>query len=96
MSKFILKPILRGFLFLGVPFFCRINLDNHAFLVSRVDLLKTKFTISLSELPVDYRFLLLEMNICLFQLKFSSVVSTEAFTESTNRNNASLVGKSVQ
>ena len=54
---------------------------------SCVDLLKTKFTISLSELRVDHCFLLLEMNIFLFQLEFSSVESTEAFTESTDQAN---------
>ena len=48
-----------GFIILGVSFLCRINLDNHVFLVSFVDLLKTKFTISLRELRVDHRFLLL-------------------------------------
>ena len=83
-------------LFLGISFSCRINLDNRILLISRVDLLKTKFTISLSELRVDHRFLLLEMNIFLFQLEFSSVESTEAFTESTDRANDSLIGKNVQ
>ena len=48
-----------GFILLSVSFFCRINLDNHVLLVSCVDLLKTKFTISLSELWVDHCFLLL-------------------------------------
>ena len=56
--------------FLGVFFLCRINLDNCVLLVSFVDLLKTKFTISLSEFCVDHRFLLLEMNIFLFQRIF--------------------------
>ena len=45
-------------LLLSVSFLCRINLDNRVLLVSCVDLLKTKFTISLSELRVDHRFLL--------------------------------------
>ena len=51
-------------------------------------MLKTKFTISLCELRVDNRFLLLEMNIFLFQLEFSSVKSTEAFTESSDSANS--------
>ena len=72
-------------LLLCVSFLCRINLDNHVLLVSCIDLLKTKFTISLSELRVDHRFLLLEMNIFFFQREFSSVGSTEAFIESTDR-----------
>ena len=80
-------------LFLGVSFSCRINLDNRVLQVFCIDLLKTKFIISLSEFRVDHRFLLLEMNIFLFQLKFSFAESTEAFTESTNRANVSLVGK---
>ena len=33
------------------------------------------------------------MNIFLFQLEFSSVESMEAFTESTDWTNTSLVGK---
>ena len=33
------------------------------------------------------------MNMFLLQLEFSSVESTEAFTESTNRSNASLADK---
>ena len=52
-------------LFLDVFFSSRIKLYNLVFLVSCVDLLKTNFTISLSELQV-------EMNIFLFQLEFSS------------------------
>ena len=55
MSKFILKSIFRVYSFLGVSFLCRIDL-----LASCIDLLKTKFTISLSELRVDHRFLLLD------------------------------------
>ena len=51
---------------------CRINLDNRVLLVFCVDLLKTKFSISLSELQVDHRFLLLNEYL-LFRLKFSSV-----------------------
>ena len=65
---------------MGVSFLCRINQDNRVLLVFSVDLLKTKFTISLSKLQVDHRFLLLEMNIFLFQLRFSSVEPREAFT----------------
>ena len=84
MSKFILKPIFRVCSFLSVSFLCRINLDNPILLVSCVDLLKTKFTISLSELRVDHCFLLLGMNIFRFQREFSSVESTEVFTESTD------------
>ena len=96
MSKFFLKPIFRVCSFLGVSFLCRIILDNRVLQVSSVDLLKTKFTISLSELRVDHRFLLQEMNIFLFQHEFSSVVSTEAFTESTDPANCfSWVGKRV-
>ena len=91
MQKFFLKPIFRVFSFLGVSFLCRINLDNRALLVSCGDSLKTKFTISLSELRVNHRFLLLEINIPLFQLKFSSVESMEAFTECTNQANCFCV-----
>ena len=87
MSKFILKPIFRVFFFLLGVFLCRINLDNRILLVSCVDLLKMKFTISQSELRVDHRFLLLEMNIFLFQLEISSAESTEVFTESTDNAN---------
>ena len=61
------------------------------FWFSCVDLLKTKFIISLSVLRVDYRFLLLEINIFLFQLEFSSVEPTEAFTTSSDPD--SFVGK---
>ena len=74
----------------------RINLDNHVLLVSGVDLLKTKFTIYLCEFRVDHRFLLLEMNIFLFQPEFSFVESTEAFTKSTDPANASLIGEKIQ
>ena len=63
---------------------CRINLDNYD-LVSYVDFLKTKFNISLSELQVDHHFLLLDEYL-LFQLKFSSVEPTEAFTTSSDPN----------
>ena len=87
MSKFFLKPIFGVFSLLGVSFLCRINLDNHVLLFSCVNLLKMKFTISLSELRIDHHFLLLDMNIFLFQLDFSSVYSTEAFTESTDSAN---------
>ena len=80
MSKFLLKPLFMICSF-SRRLFCRINRDNRVLLVSCVDLLKMKFTISLNELRVDHRFLLLEMNIFLFQLEFSS---TEAFTESTD------------
>ena len=59
------------FILLGVSL-CRINLDNCVLLVSCVDLLKTKFTISLSELRENHCFLLLDEYL-LFQLKFSSV-----------------------
>ena len=59
-------------LFLDVSFLCRINLDNYVLLVFCVDLLKTKFTISLSEFWVDHRFLLLEMNIFCFISNFLS------------------------
>ena len=52
-----------GFIHLGVSFLCRVDLDNHVLLVSRVDLLKMKFTISLSELRVDDRFFLLDKYI---------------------------------
>ena len=75
-----LKPIFRVCFLLGVSF----NLDNRILLVSRVDLLKTKFIISLRELRVDHCFLLQEKNIFLFRLEFSSIESTEAFTESTD------------
>ena len=92
MSKFFLMPIFRVILFLCVSFFCRINMDNRVLLVSCIDLLKTKFTISLSDLQIDHRFLSFEMNIILFQLEFSSVEFTEAFTESTDRAYASLIG----
>ena len=54
------SQFLEFILLLGVSFLCRINLDNRVLLVSGVDLLKTKFTISLSELRVDHRFLLLD------------------------------------
>ena len=47
-------------LLLDVSFLCRINLDNRVLLVFWVDLLKTKFSISLSEPRVDLRFLLLD------------------------------------
>ena len=90
--KVFFKLIFRVYSFLSVSFLCRINLDNRVLLVSCVDLLKTKFTISFSELRVDHRLFLLEMNIFLFQLDFS-VESTGAFTESTDRANTSLVGK---
>ena len=55
-----------------------------------MDMLKTKFTISLSKLRVDYRFHLLEMNIFLFQLEFSSTESMEAFTRSSEPANSFL------
>ena len=47
------------FFLLGISL-CKINLDNHVLLVSCVDLLKTKFSVSLSELRVDKRFLLFD------------------------------------
>ena len=47
--------------------------------VYSIDLLKIKFTISFSELRVDYCFLFLDEYL-LFQLAFSSVEPTEAFT----------------
>ena len=76
--------------FSGLFFFlCRINLDNRVLQVSCVDLLKTKFTISLSELPVDYRFLLLDEYLS-FQLEFSSVEFTEAFTTFSDSANSFL------
>ena len=96
MSKFLSKCVLGFVLFLDVFFLSRIHLEKHVLLVSCLDLLKTKFTISVSELRVGHRFLLLEMNIFLFQLEFSTVESTEAFTEYTDRANASFVGKGVQ
>ena len=58
-------------------------MDNRVLLVPGEDLLKTKFTISLSELRVDHRF----DEYLLFQPEFSSVESTEAFTESTDPAN---------
>ena len=70
-----------------VSFSCWIILDKRVLLVSCVELLKTKFTTSFRELRVDHRFLLLEMNIFQFQLEFSSVEPTEAFTESTDSAN---------
>ena len=83
-----------GFIILlGVSFLCRINLDNNILLVSYVDLLKTKFTISLSEPSCRLPFPPLEMKIFLFQLKFSSVEPTEAFTTSSDQASVSLVGK---
>ena len=81
----ILKPVFRVYSFLGVSFLCRINLDNRVLLVSCVDLLKTKFTISLSELLIDHRFFLLDEYL-LFQLEFSSVGPTEAFITSSNQS----------
>ena len=60
MSKLIFKPIFRVYYFLGVSFLSKINLDNRVRLVAWVDLLKTKFTISLSEFRVENRFLLLD------------------------------------
>ena len=80
-----------------MSFLSKINLDNRVLLVSCVDLLKTEFTISLSELQVDHPSLYLEMNIFLLQFEFSSVESTEAFTESTDPANCfSWAGKRVQ
>ena len=46
------------------------------------------FTIYLSELRVNHRFRLLEMNMFLFQLEFSSVEAKEAFTKSTDPANS--------
>ena len=92
MSKFILKPIFRIYTSFRHLLLLLNNLDNHVLQVSCVDLLKMKFTVSLSELRVDPNFFLLEMNIFLFQLKFSFVESTEAFTKSTDQVNASPVG----
>ena len=48
--NFFLKPVFKVCSFLGVFFLCGINPDNYVLLVSSVDLLKMKFTISLSEL----------------------------------------------
>ena len=91
------KPIFRVCSFLDVLFLCRINMDNRILLVSFVNLSKTTFTISLSELRVEHGFVLLEMNIFLFQLEFSTVESTKAFTESTDPTNCfSWLGKRVQ
>ena len=90
MSEFFWKPVFRACSFLGVSFLCRINLDNRV-LVFCIDLLKTKFTISIRELRVDHRFLWLKMNIFLFQLEFSSVESTDALTESTESANSFVV-----
>ena len=84
MSKLILKPIFGVILLLGVSFLYRINLDNRVLLVSCVDLLTTKITICLSELQVDYSFLLGEIDIFLFQLEFSSVEPKKAFTTSSD------------
>ena len=80
MSKFILKRVFRVYFFLGASLLCRINLDNRILLVSCEDLLKTKFTISSSRPP----FPPLEMNAFLFQLEFSSVETTGAFTSSSH------------
>ena len=80
-----LNRFLGFILHLSVSFLCRINLDNRVLLVSSVDSLKTKLTISLSVPRIDNRSLFLEMNILLFQLEFSSVGSTEAFTEFIDR-----------
>ena len=66
---------------------CRINLENRV-LVSCVNLLKTKFTISLSELRVEHRFLLLDEY--LFQLGISSLEPTEAFTPFSDLANSFL------
>ena len=71
----------------------RNEIYDRVLLVSCIDLLKTKFTISLSELRGDHRFLLLQVNIFLFQLKFSSVESMEAFTESTEPGQLLLSAK---
>ena len=84
MSKFFLKSVFTVCSFLSVSFSYRINLDN-CFLVSCVDLLKTKSSISVSKLWVDHCFVRLEMNIFLFQLEFSSFESTEAFTKSSDQ-----------
>ena len=83
-SSFI-SQFLGFILLLSVSFLCRINLDNHVLLVFCVDLLKTKFTISLSKLRVEHYFLLLDEYL-LFQLKFSSVKSLEAFTTSYDQS----------
>ena len=95
MSKLFLKPIFRVCSILSVTFLSRINLDDRV-LVSCVDLLKTKFTIALGELRVDYRSLLQEMNIFLFQQEFSSVESTEAFTKSIDPTNSFSCRQNVQ
>ena len=50
------SQFLRFILLLGVSL-CRINLDNRVLLVFCVDLMKTKFIISLSELRINLRFL---------------------------------------
>ena len=63
---------------------CKINLDSYILLVSCIDLLKTKFSSSLSEIRINHHFLLLEMNIFLFQLEFFCAESTESFTESAD------------
>ena len=83
MSMSILKLIFGFILLFGVSFFLRNNLDNWVLLLSYVDLLITKFTISFNELRVDHRFLLLDEYLS-FQLEFSSVEPTEAFTTSSD------------
>ena len=88
MSKFHLKPVFRVCSFSWRLLLVYNQPGNRVFLVSCVDFLKTKLTIFLSELRVDHRFILLGMNIFLFQLEFSSDESTEAFTESTNPANS--------
>ena len=57
-------------LLLSVSFLNRINQDNRIFLVSCVDLLKTKFTISFSELQEDHRFFLLDKYLFFFNSNF--------------------------
>ena len=60
MPKFFLKHVFSVYSFLGVSFLCKIDMDNRVLLVSCVDFLKMKFTISLCELRVYHRFLLLD------------------------------------
>ena len=89
MSEFILKPIFRVY----SSFRCFL-VENQpgqlCFLGSCVDLLKTEFTISLSETSSRPPLPLPEMNIFLFQLKFSSVEPIEAFTTSSDLANSFL------
>ena len=71
-------------------------MDHRVVLVSDVDLLKTKFIISFSETSSRPPLPPLEMNIFLFELEFSSVESTEAFTESTDQTNSFSYRQNVE